>query len=120
MAIFVARQCGATLTGICSIYQPPHSEFKGIGAIEKSVNKEVKEFMEEAKYKAAKHGVVFRIKIMHGNVGYNILKTAHNKKDKHDLIVMGSRGRGTVKELFLGSTSNHVIHASKIPVLLVK
>ena len=120
MAIFMARQCGATITGICSVYTPPHSEFRGIGQVEKSVNEEVKQFMEKAKYKAAKHGVVFRTKIMHGNVGYNILKVAHNKKDKYDLIVMGSRGRGTVKELFLGSTSNHVIHASKVPVLLVK
>lgn len=120
MAIFMARQCGATLTGIYSLYVPPHSEFRGVGKVEKSFNKEVERFMEEAKYKAAKHGIVFRAKVVQGNVGYNILKVAHNKKDKHDLIVMGSRGMGKVKELFLGSTSNYVIHASKIPVLLVK
>ncbi len=120
MAIFMARQCGATITGIYSMYEPPHSEFRGVGAIEKKVTEDAKRFMDEAKYRAAKHGVVFRIKIIHGNVGYNILKVAHNKKDRYDLIVMGSRGRGKIKEMFLGSTSNHVIHASKIPVLLVK
>jgi nucleotide-binding universal stress UspA family protein len=48
------------------------------------------------------------------------VKIAHNKKDKFDLIVMGSRGRGAVKELFLGSVSNYVVHTSNIPVLLVK
>ncbi|MFB5611019.1 MAG: universal stress protein, partial [Nitrosopumilaceae archaeon] len=120
MAISMARQCGATLTGICSLYAPPRSEFKGTGSVERSLNKEVRQFMEEAKNKAAKHGIVFRSKIIRGNVGYNIVKFAHNKKDKYDLIVMGSRGRGAVKELFLGSTSNYVVHASKIPVLLVK
>lgn len=120
MAIFMARQCGATLTGIYSLHAPPHSEFRGVGKVEKSLNREVKRFMEEAKYKAAKHGIVFRTKIIQGDVGYNIVKFAHNQKDKFDLIIMGSRGRGTFKGLFLGSTSNYVIHASKIPVLLVK
>ncbi len=45
--------------------------------------------MEEAKHRATKHGIIFRSKIMRGNVGYNIVKVAHNKKDKFDLIVMG-------------------------------
>jgi len=120
IAIFMAKKFGATLTGIYSLYVPPHSEFRAVGVIEKSFNKEIKRFMEEAKNKAVKHGVVFRSKIMRGNVGYNIVKVAHSKKDKFDLIVMGSRGRGAVKELFLGSVSNYVVHTSNIPVLLVK
>ena len=120
MAIFIARQCGATLTGVHSMYVPPRSEFKGVGIIEKSVHKQARRFLEEAKQKAAQHGIVLQTKMVQGNVGYNILKMAHNKKDRYDLIVIGSRGRGTFKELILGSTSHHVIHASKIPVLLVK
>jgi len=36
------------------------------------------------------------------------------------MIVMGSRGMGSAKGVFLGSTSNHVLHKSKIPVLIVK
>jgi len=120
MAIFVAKQCGSDITGIFSFYTPSHSEFTGTSSVKKSLNKEVSGFMEKAKNRAAKHRIVFRSKIMQGNVGYNIVKVAHNKKDKFDLIVMGSRGRGSVQELFLGSVSNYVVHTSNIPVLLVK
>jgi len=51
---------------------------------------------------------------------YIIVKFAHTKKNKFDLIVIGSRGMGSAKEIFLGSTSNYVLHKSKIPVLIVK
>jgi len=37
-----------------------------------------------------------------------------------DLIVIGSRGMGSAKEIFLGSVSNYVLHKSKKPVLIVK
>ena len=120
MAIGIARQCEATLTGLISIETPPHSEFKGVGSVSKKVAKEVKRILEESKTLAAKNGIVFKEKTMHGNIGYNIIKTAHSKKEKYDLIVIGSRGRSSVKEMFFGSVSNYVIHTSKIPVLVVK
>ncbi len=120
MAISVARQFGATITGVYSINEPPHSEFRGVGSVRDSLNDEVKKFMEEAKVLAAQNGIVFKEKLMRGDIGYNIIKLAHNKKEKFNLIVIGSRGRGSIKEMFFGSVSNYVIHASKIPVLVVK
>ena len=118
-AIVLARQCGAIITGVYSIYAPPHSEFRGIGSVEKALNTEIKKIMESAKVLAAQNGIVFKEKILRGDIGYNIVKMAHGK-DKFDMIVLGSRGRSSAKEMFFGSTSNYVIHASKIPVVIVK
>jgi nucleotide-binding universal stress UspA family protein len=120
MAISVARQFGATITGVYSIYAPPHSEFRGVGSVEESLNEEVKKIMDNAKVLAAQNGIVFKEKLMRGDIGYNIIKLAHNKKENFNLLVIGNRGRGSLKEMFFGSVSNYVIHASKIPVLLVK
>jgi len=120
MAISVARQFGATITGIYSINEPPHTEFRGVGSINESQNRDIKKFMDGAKLKAAQNGIIFKEKLMRGDIGYNIIKLAHSKKEKFNLIVIGSRGRGAIKEMFFGSVSNYVIHASKIPVLIVK
>jgi nucleotide-binding universal stress UspA family protein len=43
------------------------------------------------------------------------IKDAH-----HDLVVMGSLGRGAVRAALLGSASHYVLHHSPVPVLIVR
>ncbi len=119
MAISIARQFGSTITGAYSINIQPYSEFQGV-IVNKEWDNEIKKIMADANVLSAQNGIVFKEKLMRGDIGYNLIKLAHDKKENFNLIVIGSRGRSAVRELFLGSVSNYVIHSSKIPVLIVK
>jgi nucleotide-binding universal stress UspA family protein len=91
-----------------------------MGFLDFTSMKEVKKFLNEAKVRAAKKGIQLTAKALDGDPGYDIARFVNNKRNGIDLVVIGARGRGAVKEIFLGSVSNYVLHKSKKPVLIVK
>jgi nucleotide-binding universal stress UspA family protein len=117
-AIYLARQCQATITGIYVLPRVPVRTYRSIQYPEKEMLKDAESNMEYAKRHCAQNGIVFEKKISFGDPGYTITKYAKDKK--FDIIVIGARGRGSIKEVFFGSVSNYVVHKSGVPVLIVK
>jgi len=117
-AIFLAKKSETEIIGLHVIEIYP-SEIKIIKTILKNaLNKNYKNFMKIAKKKCLQNKVPFIDVMEYGKEGEKIVSFA--AENKCDLIVMGARGLGSIKEAFLGSTSNYVLHTSKIPVTIVK
>lgn len=56
--------------------------------------------------------------LQNGDPAHEVLNYA--KQNQVDLIIMGSRGLGAIRELFLGSVSHNIVQQSNIPVMVVK
>ena len=117
-AIYLARQCHSTITGIHMIPVYPKKLGDLVSPLKIAAFDEAKKLMDEAEVICAQSGVLFHKKITIGEAKSEISKFA--KQNKFDIIIIGARGLSPAKELFLGSVSNAVAHKSQVPVLLVK
>jgi len=59
------------------------------------------------------------IRIPYGSPAEELLRISRENEGPHTLIVMGSRGRGFIRELFVGSVSHFMVRRAAAPVLLV-
>ena len=121
-AIFFAKSCDAKIVCLYSIVIIPITEAQMVAPVQFQIEEEkyAREVLEKAKNLTTQNNIEFSQVINFGNAGYNIIKYVENKTNEIDLIVIGSRGRGAIKEIFLGSTSNYVLHKSPVPVTVVK
>ena len=120
MAIHIARQSQGTILALTVKTVPGIYALHPLGFLGINSGDEAKKIIESAKVRAAKRGIKLTAKALAGDPGYDIARFANNAKNKIDLVVIGARGRSSAKEMFLGSTSNYVLHKSKKPVLIVK
>jgi nucleotide-binding universal stress UspA family protein len=117
-AISIARACHAIIIGIYILPTYPRNLADAVIPYFIHPEREAKKFLADAKKRAAQKGILFKSKIIWGSPTSEIQELVNSKK--FDLIVIGARGKGSLKELFLGSVSNAIVHKSKIPVMVVK
>jgi nucleotide-binding universal stress UspA family protein len=116
-AIDIARAQGARLT-LLTVATPP-----AIWASPYVVPIPVADALRAAEQVAAQgealvpDGIAVSTRTVPGQAGPEIVKRA--EAACHDLIVVGSRGRGPVRSAVLGSVSHHVLHHARVPVLVV-
>jgi nucleotide-binding universal stress UspA family protein len=86
------------------------------------IEKEAKQFgqtiVQRALESIAKAGVTARAEVVPGSPAETIADAG--ERLGADLVAVGSRGLGAVKRVFLGSTSDRLIHICKRPVLVVR
>ena len=63
-------------------------------------------------------GVQYECEVAKGDPAHTIIDIA--ERFACDLVVMGARGNSAVRSAMLGSVSNEVLHASPVPVMIVK
>jgi nucleotide-binding universal stress UspA family protein len=123
-AIDLAAAAHARLTILTSVPDPstwllagaPYTGGIDFEALERESEQEYSDLLEAA-VAAVPDGVPVTKTLAHGRPGEQILERLASAG--HDLVVMGSRGRGEVRALLLGSVSHHVLYASRAAVLIV-
>ena len=95
---------------------------EGFVPVPASMNKDFYELaertVEEAKKRVVAAGLESKVEMVQGAPAETILEYA--QKSGADLIVIGSRGLGGIREFVLGSVSHNVVQHARIPVLVVK
>ena len=117
-AIYFARQCNATITGLYTSQKPTKYGFDNIDDLDSASRKRIDKFMEKSKVLAAQNGISFQEEIIHGSAEKKILDFA--TKWKYQLIIIGSKNAGSKDKTFFEGVTNHILEKSKIPVLVVK
>jgi nucleotide-binding universal stress UspA family protein len=119
----LARKTGAQLNLLHVVYAPPEWDRMPVGM--QQGYPEVEARLVEAEIKLDKYaasevfkGVNVQTFVYSGVAHEQISQFA--KAYNMDLIIMGAHGSGDSDKLFVGSTAQHVIRKSHIPVLSVK
>ncbi len=123
-AIDIAARGSERLTIIASVPDPsawllsggPYGGGIDFEALAEDTEQDYRRLLESAVAQVPSDMSVTKV-LAHGRPADRILEQL--RQGRHDLIVMGSRGRGEVRSLVLGSVSHEVLNASPAAVLIV-
>jgi nucleotide-binding universal stress UspA family protein len=120
-AIDLAEAAHAKLTILTAVTQPSPWAYVGSGgaaaqALNEELDHEATKIMSRAIDRLPEGMPVTKI-VTHQPIRAALMRRI--EEAGHDVLVMGSRGRGTVRSAVLGSVSQYMLHRSPIPVLVV-
>jgi nucleotide-binding universal stress UspA family protein len=115
-ALFLARRLEASIE-LLYVWRPSASaeEESAEMALSTFARSDVGHEMRRYLQQAEAAGVVARGRLAYGDPERLILEAAA----EHDLIVMGTRGRGSVSHVLRPSLAEHVVRRAPIPVLTI-
>lgn len=120
-ALLLAKSTNAKLTAIHVVESPPTiyvESQKVLDQLLSNYRRESAKILDRCKEIAEKNGIEIETVIAEGDPASNI--TGYAENGGFDVIVMGSRGLGRLKEMVLGSVTNKVLHHTKSSVMIVK
>jgi nucleotide-binding universal stress UspA family protein len=120
-AIDLAESEHSRLTLFSAIVTPPAGAYIGAGGAVAATLARGAEAEAETILRTAAHRVPDQVSLstVLSSDPVRLALIHQIKIGAHDLVVMGSSGRGAVRSVLLGSVSHYVLHHSPIPVLIV-
>jgi len=115
-----ARPCGSEVTILHVIEPPPYPEFgyAHLPLKERKLKKVVQDKLDVLTRELADAGVKSSSAIRTGSAFHEIAEQASGQCA--DLIIVATRGRGTLAHALLGSTAERVVRHAPCPVLVVR
>ena len=115
----LAKQHGATLY-VVNVY-PNISDLLGYKEYDMLASRRIflsQELLDKIIQELAEDGVKAEREVLEGPTAEAILRVADVRNA--ELIILGARGRGSLKGLLLGSVTHKVIQHARCPVLVVR
>jgi len=88
-----------------------------LAMIRDSARKAGETLLNEQQARFAAAGVACEARLEFGSPRETICRIAND--EKYDLVILGRRGMGEIRDALFGAVSNHVLHHVHCPVLLI-
>ncbi|MET3494427.1 universal stress protein [Variovorax boronicumulans] len=111
---------GHAFTVFHAVLPVPHraAAFAGPDLVHGYYEDDARMVLDPVRALLAEHGIQARFEHRIGHPAEEIASFA--QKEHFDLVIMGSRGHGVLKNLVLGSVATKVLAGCTVPVLLVR